>query len=283
MFNEQELSVAAVRWERSICDIEAAFGIGVTIHDPHGCFSGTECKPVLPGRNLHPHAVCERRSAVVAHAVRCVEWCQHRVRQRLEQEAKPFVSTCWKGISEVVVPVVVAGRIVLVLFGGAFRAREPVGEAQGVRKEITDMIGALPVLEATRQGTLMRVLQLTGQGLWAEAGQLLEGARGVGHKQGVLRFLHERAHEGVELLDLAQYLHLSPSRTGHLVKELFGRSFRQLLTAERLRRARTLLLSTGLSAREIADRTGFGNPYYFSRIFRESTGMTPLAYRRGNE
>lgn len=280
MQNEHGLSAMTTRWEQSIRDIEAAFGIGITIHDPHGCFSGPQGWPVLPGRHLHPHAVCERRSSAAAQSARCVDWCQHRVRLRLEEEARPFLSLCWKGISEVVVPIIAAGRIVLILFGGPFRAGGGLPVAQGVRKDIREMIGALPVLDDIRRETLTRVLQLTGQGLWAEAGQLLEGTRGAGRKQELLRFLHERAHEGVDLPELAAYLHLSPSRAGHLVKELFGRSFRQMLTQERLRRARALLLCTNLPAQEIAERTGFGNPYYFSRIFHAHIGMSPLAYRR---
>ena len=52
----------------------------------------------------------------------------------------------------------------------------------------------------------------------------------------------------------------------------------------RLDRARELLRTTNLTLAEIAERSGFRNPYHFSDKFRKIVGVTPGQFRRkGNE
>jgi AraC-like DNA-binding protein len=47
-----------------------------------------------------------------------------------------------------------------------------------------------------------------------------------------------------------------------------------------MERARVLLESTDMSVREIAERLAFNTVNYFIQSFRETTGMTPAAYRK---
>jgi len=47
----------------------------------------------------------------------------------------------------------------------------------------------------------------------------------------------------------------------------------------RISKADQLLKSTGLTVNEIAFRVGFSNPYHFSRMYKQSTGITPTRSR----
>jgi len=47
----------------------------------------------------------------------------------------------------------------------------------------------------------------------------------------------------------------------------------------RIREARRLLVETDLTVAEVAARTGFEDPLYFSRCFRRMAGVPPTAYR----
>jgi two-component system response regulator YesN len=53
---------------------------------------------------------------------------------------------------------------------------------------------------------------------------------------------------------------------------------RHLIQA-RIERAGDLLADPGLSVKEVARRSGFESPYYFSRLFRKVTGRTPSEFR----
>ena len=130
----------------------------------------------------------------------------------------------------------------------------------------------------------MRVLAALGQGLLSHIDRAfdLDDAPETRALQ-IQRFLRYHATTRVRLDDLAAVLHLSPSRTSHLVRQELGMSFQELLKQERIRRARSLLRSTDLPIRQIAQRVGIDNEYYFSRLFKRTTGRTPGGYRRGGQ
>jgi AraC-like DNA-binding protein len=45
-------------------------------------------------------------------------------------------------------------------------------------------------------------------------------------------------------------------------------------------RARELLLTTDQSIKEISFQLGFDSIYYFSRFFKQKTGMSPSEFRK---
>lgn len=63
------------------------------------------------------------------------------------------------------------------------------------------------------------------------------------------------------------------------LKEETGRSLRQWRYAERLRRAQEALRG-GQSSAAAATASGFDDPNYFSRWFRQQTGQSPSQFRR---
>ena len=64
-----------------------------------------------------------------------------------------------------------------------------------------------------------------------------------------------------------------------LFKRHLGVGFVRYVNAERLARARNLLVQTWFGIKEIAWQCGFPDEKYFMRLFRETEGMTPTAYR----
>lgn len=78
---------------------------------------------------------------------------------------------------------------------------------------------------------------------------------------------------------LARRVALSPSRLAHLFRAETGDSIGNVVLAARLRRAATLLETTGLPVGRIGAEVGFASPYHFSRQFRQRFGVPPTAYR----
>ena len=92
-------------------------------------------------------------------------------------------------------------------------------------------------------------------------------------------FLLEHAATNVDLKALAGRLGYSYSRFRTVFKDQTGMSPRQYQIEIRVNRARDLLTQSDEPIGEIADRLGFYSIYYFSRFFKQKTGMTPSAYR----
>ncbi|UFJ39504.1 helix-turn-helix domain-containing protein [Brevibacillus humidisoli] len=95
-----------------------------------------------------------------------------------------------------------------------------------------------------------------------------------------LRYMEEQFQQSdLRLEDVARYVDRSPAYLSSLMTKRTDSSFRQLLTSIRLKEAQRLLLETNLSVQEIADKSGFVNANYFSRIFKEKTGTSPRSFR----
>ncbi|MGX5801400.1 helix-turn-helix domain-containing protein [Bradyrhizobium sp. Arg314] len=72
--------------------------------------------------------------------------------------------------------------------------------------------------------------------------------------------------------------------TRHLVDkaahQVLGSGVRQAIGERRLVEAKRLLLFTIRTVEDIAYETGFNDPAYFSRFFRQAVGLSPAAWRR---
>ena len=55
----------------------------------------------------------------------------------------------------------------------------------------------------------------------------------------------------------------------------------EVLTKIRMDRAKDLLKNTDLSMKEVAFASGYGDPLYFSRLFRRVNGIPPTRFRSG--
>ena len=64
--------------------------------------------------------------------------------------------------------------------------------------------------------------------------------------------------------------------------EIGNTTFREHLTAVRMDRAADLLLSRGLTVREVAQRVGYRQPAQFAKAFRRHLGVAPSDYRTGS-
>jgi AraC family transcriptional regulator of arabinose operon len=94
-----------------------------------------------------------------------------------------------------------------------------------------------------------------------------------------IEYLMSHIADKVLIADIASACGLSESRLAHLFQEQVGQSPQRFLESERLSRARQMLNVTDTPIQNIAADLGFESAFYFSRRFRQSTGISPRAYR----
>lgn len=102
----------------------------------------------------------------------------------------------------------------------------------------------------------------------------------LGRMQQVATYLCEHAREPLTLEAVASHFALSPSHLSRSFRQATGFGFREYLIHYRIQRACDLLMNTGLSVTEIADRCGFSDSNYFGDAFRKATGLSPRDYRK---
>jgi AraC-like DNA-binding protein len=79
--------------------------------------------------------------------------------------------------------------------------------------------------------------------------------------------------------DLAAHIHLSKRQVSRILRQLFGKSFRQMLIDVRLSRAAQLLSDTDMPIEDIAAAVGYTSLSGFYTAFRKRYGMTVGEYR----
>ena len=73
---------------------------------------------------------------------------------------------------------------------------------------------------------------------------------------------------------------LSARRFGTLCKAQYGTTPGKYLTALRIAAAKKALGSLGGSIKQVAEACGFSDLYYFSKVFKNETGVSPTEFRR---
>lgn len=95
----------------------------------------------------------------------------------------------------------------------------------------------------------------------------------------VLTHIRDHLDQPLTLADLEKATRLSPFQIGQRIKRIFGLSPRQYIMRSRIESARHHLTHTTLPLSEIALACGFSDQSSFTRQFKQSTGITPKAYR----
>lgn len=94
-----------------------------------------------------------------------------------------------------------------------------------------------------------------------------------------LELLEERFLGDFRPSDYAAHLHIGLKALSRLAKAHLGRSVGQLIRERKLQHAKWHLLHSRKPVKRIAWETGFQDEYYFSRIFKQSIGMSPTQFR----
>lgn len=95
-------------------------------------------------------------------------------------------------------------------------------------------------------------------------------------------FIKQNYASNITLGDMAEHTQVSKSYLSMLFKQETNVTISAYLTGYRIEKAKKLMLSTNDKMYEIASRVGFDNPYYFSKIFKEITGMTCKEFKNSN-
>ena len=95
---------------------------------------------------------------------------------------------------------------------------------------------------------------------------------------------HICAHYGedISVPELAKLCSLSVTHFRRLFRRTMGRAPSEYLLEVRMRMARSLLRSTGISVAEVALSIGYGSISSFNRHFKQNCGVSPREYRRGS-
>jgi len=94
------------------------------------------------------------------------------------------------------------------------------------------------------------------------------------------QYISTHFHEPLTLSRVAGAICVSSFYLSHVFSQYMGITFTEYLTDVRMHYARSMLAESGRSIGEIADRTGYSDVYYFSKVFKRYHAIPPGVYRK---
>lgn len=94
------------------------------------------------------------------------------------------------------------------------------------------------------------------------------------------RYLRQNLYVQISIAEAAQQFHVSPSYISRIIKRYTGSTFVHHYMELKIDEARRLLSSEpDMKVKHVSDTLGFGDPHYFSKVFKEYAGCSPTEYK----
>ncbi len=102
------------------------------------------------------------------------------------------------------------------------------------------------------------------------------------HVTAVIRFMYQNLSRNLTLEEISGEVRLSKSYLSSIFKAQTGKAPMEFFIHLKMQEACELLKSTDLYIYEVSSRLGYEDPYYFSRLFKKTVGLSPRDYKRGD-
>lgn len=96
----------------------------------------------------------------------------------------------------------------------------------------------------------------------------------------IIKEIKQNYTHNVTLSGLSEKYGISIGYLSSQLKSELGLSFSEYITSKRIQKAKELLADENLSIDAITELTGYNDYFYFTKVFKKTTGISPSKYRK---
>jgi len=262
--------------QRIFNNFHALFGIRIAFFSPDG-------RELKVGNNVSDCRYCQSIKMCPGGASSCHNEDKNG-RILAFQRKKLVVYTCHAGMTEAIKPIIQQENLLGYAMIGQIRTKELPVVYWSSRwnahhsERLEDIFVNQPLIA---QANLMLIIEMFSDLTDLFTSENMIDHTGIDVPSKLAGYIQQHIDETIPLARAASKMNLSASRLSHLIKERYGISYTVLVRRLKMEQARFLLSHYHyMTIAEIASATGFSDPQYFSRIFRQEGNMTPSAYRK---
>lgn len=248
----------------------------------------------------HTNSFCMYMKSTQDHYRACLSMIR-RMYNKCERTQGSYFGVCHAGLGEYVIPIRSGQTLIGSINAGFFQLNEKRSQARIVRAccrgEPLDPDTALTLYHSSiHTSTIEPEGMLIGLEMLAEyLGQTYEILRQT-HSASVPRrfvsssedtilthaieYIRQNIADHISVTALAGFCHCSESYISRIFRRRTGVNINVYINKIRVELAKNDLILSSASIAEIASRTGFNDPNYFSRVFSQIIGIPPTEFRR---
>lgn len=98
----------------------------------------------------------------------------------------------------------------------------------------------------------------------------------------IINYMHQKINEKVNLNEFSDLVQLSPAYLSRAFKGITGYSIIEFFNKMKIDKAKELIVEGDIKIKEVAQSLGFTDEFYFSRIFKRMTGISPSEFQSKN-
>lgn len=228
-------------------------------------------------QRIHSKPICEAFKKNPDQFDRCLK-CRNLAIRKAARDKTAFSGHCINGVFEYTHPVIFGEKVIGVISvgniltaSGEEKLRTKLSEAEKLFDTMQRDFEENNCIEIARivEGYIITLLEKYPTES-AGTNTLIENVKD---------YIRANSEYEISLCDVANLYFYNEVYLGRLFKEEVGKSFKEFLNEERLKRAKSLLLE-GKSVIEAANKAGYNNVTYFNRVFKAQNGITPKEYKK---
>lgn len=98
--------------------------------------------------------------------------------------------------------------------------------------------------------------------------------------QSALNYINQHINEEISITQISERCYISKYHLCRLFKEKMGITIMEYILQTRIMMSKELLRKENLSITQISTKCGFSSSSYFSRVFKEKVGVSPMKYKK---
>ena len=237
---------------------------------------------------------CAIVSSTPAGCAACLE-TQRRIENSTAADLATHQIYCFAGLTDIAIPVVIAGRHVATLLSGQIFRREPTPQdfeammkkIGGFRdkaweKSVRKSYFQTPVVSPDTLDAVIQILTAFAQHLSDDISRHMMAARPdfePGAVSSAKKFVESHSQDPFTLEEVVQHVHASRFHFCKTFKKTMGITFTEYVARVRVEKAKGLLLNPALRVSEVAFTVGFGSIPQFNSVFKRLAGKLPTEFR----
>jgi AraC-like DNA-binding protein len=266
-------------------DVQKIFDHFSSIFDIRILFYSAEGNIIKVGLNRPNSRFCQLVQNKLYGRQACLDTDQQK-RNEAKAKGKTIHYFCHAGLKEALTPIYTDGELLGFMGIGQFRQHHDISknvlndwiQKHGDPSSLLEAHAKLPYYSKEKAEAILELFSILVNHI---VSQHMITAKGDFLFYKIISYIHSNIESPITLDEISSFMEKSNSTISHLFRKKLQMSFKEAVINIKFDKAEEYFQTCpDMKIREVADKVGYSDPLYFSRIYKKYRKMTPSQYKK---